>query len=37
MSAESYHVAKTLLEHLAVLQGGIPLISAPLIVFLGNR
>ena len=37
MSAETHHVAKTLMDHLPVLQVVIPLISAPLIVFLGNR
>lgn len=31
------HVAKTLMDHLPVLQVVIPLISAPLIVFIGNR
>ncbi|MBL4749855.1 MAG: monovalent cation/H+ antiporter subunit D family protein [Amylibacter sp.] len=34
---ETQHAAKTLMDHLPVLQVVIPLISAPLIVLLGNR
>ena len=36
-ASETQHVAKTLMDHLPVLQVVIPLISAPLIVFIGNR
>jgi multicomponent Na+:H+ antiporter subunit D len=36
-TVEVHHVAKTLIDHLPVLQVIIPLMSAPLIVFIGNR
>jgi multicomponent Na+:H+ antiporter subunit D len=36
-TVEVQHVAKTFMDHLPVLQVVIPLISAPLIVFIGNR
>lgn len=38
MSAEeTHHIAKTFVDHLPILQVVIPLIAAPLVVFLGNR
>ena len=36
-TAEVQHVARTLADHLPVLQVLVPFVAAPLIVFLGNR
>lgn len=36
-TVETQHIARTFMDHLPVLQVVVPLISAPLIVFIGNR
>lgn len=36
-TVETHHVARTFMDHLPILQVVIPLIAAPLIVFVGNR
>ena len=36
-AADPHYVAKTFIDHLPILQVVIPLISAPLIIFIGNR
>ena len=36
-TAEVEHAARTLADHLPVLQILVPFVAAPLIVFLGNR
>ncbi len=37
MASETAHVARTLADHLPILQVVVPLIAAPLVVFVGSR